>query len=340
VRVFGDTSLAATTVYNVQLLNNIIFDIPGNVDGCHPSRAPFGMGLYVDNYSRDVETRGNTIISTTIAGILYQRSTGQIVANTVFNASTGTEYSAHIDLGGSETRATVTGNALYGLNNEAWTLYANSLNNLVSSDYNYLFHPYVTKHIAFGPAWTRYSFAGWQTYSGLETHSKTNWFTQPTGETSRGQVFYNATKTASTVNLGYRQYLDLDQKPVMGDLTLAPFTSRILVDTGTAPLTLLSISPSLSAVDQAAAFTLTVKGVAFTPDSRVRWNGSQRPTTFVDSTHLKAAIYLTDVNTLGVFPVTVYNPTPVPTGTVTAPVMFQVVAEVFRGYLPVVTNEP
>ena len=197
VRTFGDTSLAATTVYNIHLLDNIIVDIPGNVDGCHPSRAAFGMGLYIDNYSRDVETRGNTVISTTITGILYQRSTGQIVGNTVFDASTGTEYSAHISLGGDETRATITNNALYGLNNEAWTLYARSLSNFVSSDYNYLFHPYVNKHIAFGPSWTRYSFDAWKTFSGLESHSKTNWFTQPAGEPSRGKIFYNANKTAA-----------------------------------------------------------------------------------------------------------------------------------------------
>ena len=105
VRTFGDDSLATTTVYNLHLIDNIIVDIPGNVDGCHASRAAFGMGLYIDNYSRDVETRGNTVISTTISGILYQRSTGQIAGNTVFNASSGTEYSAQIDLGGSETRA-------------------------------------------------------------------------------------------------------------------------------------------------------------------------------------------------------------------------------------------
>ena len=95
-----------------------------------PRAPPFGMGLYIDNYSRDVEVSGNTVISTTISGILYQRSTGQIVGNTVFNASSGTEYSAHIDLGGGETRATMTGNALYGLNKDAWTLYAYDLSNL------------------------------------------------------------------------------------------------------------------------------------------------------------------------------------------------------------------
>ena len=120
------------------------------MDGCHPSRAAFGMGLYIDNYSRNVEVRGNTVISTTITGIFTSTPRGQIVDNTVYNASTGTEYSAHISLGGDDTRATVTGNRLYGLSPTAWTLYASSRSNFVASDYNYLFHPYVAKHIAFG----------------------------------------------------------------------------------------------------------------------------------------------------------------------------------------------
>jgi hypothetical protein len=334
VRTFGSTSLAATTVYNVHLIDNLIVDIPGNVDGCHPSRAAFGMGLYIDNYSRDIETRGNTVISTTITGVLYQRSTGQIVGNTVFDASTGTEYSAHISLGGDETRATIAGNALYGLNNEAWTLYARSLSNFVSSDYNYLFHPYVTKHIAYGPAWTRYAFGDWETFSGQESHSKTNWFTQPAGEASRGKVFYNATQTSSIVDLGDRQYLDLDQKPVVGSLTLAPFTSRILIDNGLAPLTLQAISPSLSDVDEPMTFTLTANGVAFTPGSTVRWNGSARPTTFISVSQLIATIDASDVSVSGDYPVTIYDPAPVPTGTVTAPLMFHVVTEVFGVHLP------
>ncbi len=336
VRTFGATSLAATTVYNLHLLDNIIVDIPGNVDGCHASRAAFGMGLYIDNYSRDVETRSNTVISTTITGILYQRSSGQIVGNTVFDASTGTEYSAHISLGGDETRATITNNALYGLNNEAWTLYARGLSNFVSSDYNYLFHPYVTKHIAFGPSWTRYAFDAWKTFSGLESHSKTNWFTQPAGEASRGKVFYNASKAPLTIDLGDRQYLDLDQKPVLGNLTLSPFTSKILVDNGAAALTLQSINPSLSSVTEAATFTLTAHGAGFTANSIVRWNGGNRPTVFVSGTQLTATIFITDVNGLGDFPVTIYDPAPVPTGTVTAPVMYHVVAQVFEVYLPIV----
>ena len=134
VRTFGGDTMAATGVYNIHLIDNIIVNIPGNVDGCHPSRAAFGMGLYVDNYSRDVETRGNTIINTTVAGILYQQSTGQITGNTVFNASSGTEFSGQIDIGGSETLAAMSQNIMFGLGSAAWTLYTSSVSNITSSD--------------------------------------------------------------------------------------------------------------------------------------------------------------------------------------------------------------
>jgi parallel beta-helix repeat protein len=241
VRTFGETSLAATTVYNVRLVGNVIADVPGNVDGCHPSRAAFGMGLYVDNYSRDVEVRGNTVVDTTIAGILLQRSTGQVFDNTVFNAATGTEYSAAIELGGDETRAAVTGNVQYALNNEAWTLYARALANFTSADNNYLFHPYVQSHIAYGPSWTRYTFTGWQTFSGREAHSKTNWFTQAAGEASRGTIFFNATASPVTVDVGGRSLVDLDQNPAGASLALPPFSSKVLVDTATT-MRVLSVS--------------------------------------------------------------------------------------------------
>jgi len=313
-------------------------DIPGNVEGCHISRAPFGMGLYIDNYSRDVEVSGNTVISTTISGILYQRSTGQIIDNTVYNASLGTEFSGQVDLGGSETRVTMTGNALYGLGESAWTLYANNLGDLLTSDYNYFYHPYVDQHIAYGPSWTRLTFAGWQAFSGQDGHSKTNWFTQPVGEASRARIFYNPNRNPTTFDLGSRKYLDLDQNPVAGSLTLQPFTSRILVDDGPASLTLLGISPSLIDVDDAADFSLTVTGYSFTNDSVVRWNSSDRPTTFISDSRLTAAIDFVDVSVMGEFPVTVYDPNPAPSGTETSPVMFHVVGSVFDIYLPVLSR--
>jgi len=334
VRVFGDTSIATTTVYNVHLINNIIVDIPGNVDGCHPSRAPFGMGLYIDNYSRDVETRGNTVINTTISGILYQQSTGQIIGNTIYNASSGTEFSGQIDLGGSATRVTMTSNILYAINSNAWTLYASSVNNVTSSDYNYFFHPFVNQHIAYGPFWTRQTFAQWQALSKQDSHSKTNWFTQPAGQTSRAKVFYNATFQNQAFDLSDRQYLDLDQAPVSNNLSLAPFSSKILIDNGPAVLTLKGTSPSLLSASEATDFYLVAVGTGFTANSIVRWNGSNRPTSFVSSSRLSAAIPASDVNKTGNYLITVYDPLVVPGGKETPPLIFKVVDIIYKIHIP------
>ena len=334
VRTFGSDNLSTTEVFDVRLIDNIIVDIPGNVEGCHPSRAAFGMGLYIDHFSRDVEARGNTVISTTITGINYQRSTGQIVDNTVYNASYGTAYSAHISLGQSETRASLSGNKLYGLNDEAWTLYSYTLGNFVNSDNNYLFHPYVENNIAHGPSWTRYSFAGWKTYSGLETHSRTNWFTQDQGDPPLSRILYNDTKSAQSFDLGLRRYLDLDQNDVLGSVTLQPFQSIILIDNGEVGLVLQNMVPHLWGRDEAADFTLTVYGAGFTQNSIVRWNGAGRPTGFVSNTALTATISATDVSTVADIPVTVYDPdgTPAETPSLT----FSVVESVTWVVLPVI----
>jgi hypothetical protein len=329
VRVFGNNNLATTPVYNIHLIGNLITNIPGNVDGCPPSRAAFGMGIYIDNYSRNVETRGNTVINTSVSGILYQRSTGQIVGNTVFNASSGTEFSAQIDLSGSETQVTMNANHLYGLTPNAWTIYAYSLANISSSDNNYLFQPYVPQHIAYGPSWARKTFAQWQAFSGKDAHSRTNWFTQSQGQTSRGVVFYTKAE-AQTFDLGYRQYLDLDQKVLLGNLTLPPFSSLILVDNGPAPFTLQWVSPTLLTANQPSSVIITVGGVAFTGNSVVRWNGSSLATTFINSTRLTAIIPAALLTTNGVYQVTVWDPT----SPETAPVWIHVIPKVIFNHLP------
>jgi copper(I)-binding protein len=73
--------------------------------------------------------------------------------------------------------------------------------------------------------------------------------------------------------------------------------------------TISSISPA-TAVAGSGNFTLTITGTNFVTNSVVRWNGSDRTTTFVSSTQLTAAISASDVATAGTANVTVFNPTP------------------------------
>jgi hypothetical protein len=83
------------------------------------------------------------------------------------------------------------------------------------------------------------------------------------------------------------------------------------------------------ALAAAADFTLDVTGTGFTDNSVVRWNGSNRPTGFVDTGRLTAAILAADVSALGEYAVTVRDGT-----AETPPLMFRVVAQVFQIFMP------
>ena len=73
--------------------------------------------------------------------------------------------------------------------------------------------------------------------------------------------------------------------------------------------TLTSLSPS-SVVAGGPAFMLTVTGTNFVNSSVVRWNGNDRPTTFVSSTQLTAAISAMDIAAAGNASVNVFTPSP------------------------------
>ena len=72
-------------------------------------------------------------------------------------------------------------------------------------------------------------------------------------------------------------------------------------------LTVSGLSPSFATAG-GPAFTLTVNGSNFLSGAKVRWNGSDRTTTFVSATQLRANILAADVATAGTVPVTVFNP--------------------------------
>ncbi len=70
-----------------------------------------------------------------------------------------------------------------------------------------------------------------------------------------------------------------------------------------------SLSPA-GATSGSAGLTLTVNGSSFVASSVVRWNGADRPTTFISVTELRATIAAADLATARTVPVTVFTPTP------------------------------
>jgi hypothetical protein len=73
--------------------------------------------------------------------------------------------------------------------------------------------------------------------------------------------------------------------------------------------TISSLSPAFGQAES-AGFTLEVSGTDFVPDSLVRWNGTDRPTKYVNSELLNANISATDVATEGYVFIDIYNPAP------------------------------
>ena len=109
-----------------------------------------------------------------------------------------------------------------------------------------------------------------------------------------------------------------------GGYSLAATSPSVNVDTSLNPTpTLTSLSPAQASAG-GSAFTLTVTGSGFVSSSIVQWNGANRPTTFVSSTQLQAAIAAADIATAGTVQVTIQTPTP--GGGTSSPVSFSIAA--------------
>jgi hypothetical protein len=70
-----------------------------------------------------------------------------------------------------------------------------------------------------------------------------------------------------------------------------------------------SVAPA-GVLSHGPAFTLTVRGSSFVQGSVVRWNGADRPTTWVSATELTASIAAVDIEEPGTVQLSVFNPAP------------------------------
>lgn len=140
--------------------------------------------------------------------------------------------------------------------------------------------------------------------SGFSAQSKVRW-----NGSDRTTAFVSATQltaditAADIASAGTVQVVVYTPAPGGGTSPAATFTIN-----NPAPA-ITSLSPD-SKPALAAAFTLTVTGTGFVQGSKVKWNGSERPTTFVSTTTLEAAISSDDVRVAGTAKITVANGTP------------------------------
>ncbi|MBF0608932.1 MAG: FG-GAP-like repeat-containing protein [Candidatus Magnetobacterium sp. LHC-1] len=238
IHVYGRNSLSSTPAHDVTIRNNIVVDTIGNTDGVITGYRPlFGMGIYIYNYAKDVEVTGNTIINSSVDGILYgASSTGLVNNNTMYDNSSGsmdTRGQAGFYYEGGTNIKEFKDNILYGLRGGARTLVVSDKNVITASDRNYYFHPFLPKSIFSEEVYSSAKYMNlqdWRAYSGQDANSRENWFTLAATDKALSVIHYNPTREAKTIDLAGKGYFDIDQGLLKGNITLKPFESKILID--------------------------------------------------------------------------------------------------------------
>ncbi len=170
VNTFGGSSLAASPVHDITIANNIIKDTIGNTDGTHPNfRALFAFGLYIDQNSRAVTSDNNTILRSTVHGILYQNSSGSVTNNVVVDNNSGSMWGDQVALVGSTTLTNFSGNIMVSRTSQTFNLGLPSASQVAAASNNRYDHALRADSINLnGQAKT---LAQWQIASGKDAGS-------------------------------------------------------------------------------------------------------------------------------------------------------------------------
>jgi parallel beta-helix repeat protein len=222
-----------------EVTNNIILNTIGSDQGTSASY-PYAVGIYIDNGIQEVKVENNTVANST-TGIFLNSNSGNITVNnnTVMDAALlflATDlYAAAI--------STISNNTFYATQKIAsytwWTNGTQRLarvkNSNVTMDNNKYFHHYSDFNL-FSNGSGYLSWPEWMDY--VEGENSTIDLTQlASGESE--ELFYNDTKQTKVFDLGTipGAYRDLDGNAVSGELSLEPFTSKILIKTDIASST-------------------------------------------------------------------------------------------------------
>ncbi len=125
----------------------------------------------------------------------------------------------------------------------------------------------------------------------------------------RSTTYVNATQLVAVIGAGDIGAQGTAQVTVFSPTPGGGVTAALTFTINAPAPTLSSMSPN-NAVAGGAAFNLTANGANFVSSSKVRWNGQDRSTTFINSTQLTATILPSDIPSAGTAQVTVFTPTP------------------------------
>jgi parallel beta-helix repeat protein len=217
-----------------RILGNIVLNGIGALTGT-PDKDGRTHGIYVDDGGYNVEIGGNSVAYCQYGGIYTHNSHNlNIHDNTVFaNGTTGIKY---YNDGNSISNVTLTGNIFFAKTASQLVSYASG-GSISPSAYfatannNYWCRPLsesTSFQVYLNSALNNYSLSSWKSFTGKESSSKSSpiTFTDP----NRIRFEYNASSSSKTVNLG-GNYIDARGTTYASSITLAPYTSAVLMNT-------------------------------------------------------------------------------------------------------------
>ncbi|WP_299583613.1 cadherin domain-containing protein [uncultured Sunxiuqinia sp.] len=189
-------------------------------------------GIYMDNNTHDILIEDNTVSNTNCAIYLHQNGKITVDGNTIMDATLLLLNQDEVE------NSTITNNTFYATARQgSFIWFKNAFQRMIfEENATGLFdnNRYVGHY---GQNVFRYqgdkTLADWKRLRGVDANSTGDFSPLADGEVE--ELFYNDTKQTKAISLGSSLYRDLDGNEVSGSISLAPFTSKILIRTkGTA----------------------------------------------------------------------------------------------------------
>ena len=239
---------------------NIVLNSVGNTNGGGPGKDLAAYGIFIDDFGSNINITNNTVANCSSAGInLHDTKNVVVNKNTVYNNGmpgwSDGQLFVQADAGQftSYIRSnSVTNNILFAKNSDQYSLsyYADpNANNDATSfgtfDYNYyakpinLLTPFTSdQSIAKG----QLSLSQWQNAVGGDANSQQS--AKGITDLNSLRFEYNASNQSKTIGLD-ANYIDVKGNNYNGTITLAPYSSAVLIKNGAATANLLpAVNPS------------------------------------------------------------------------------------------------
>ncbi|MEP6927812.1 MAG: PKD domain-containing protein, partial [Ginsengibacter sp.] len=222
-----------------KITNNIVINGIGDNAGTPATGNPIAHGIYLDEGSTNVEVAGNSVANCSHTGLYIHNSNNlNVHDNTSFN--NGNQQTLFASFSGSNPIRNVTfkSNILVSKVSSqivgSFQTAVDDIGSFGTFDYNYWARP-IDDNVTFENTTNSYTvfanrtLAQWKSYIGQDANSAKS--PKAISDVNDLRFEYNATSSSKTISLD-ANYIDVKNVSYNGSITLAPYTSAVLIRNG------------------------------------------------------------------------------------------------------------